>query len=688
MTERVDTPRDRHQVTHPELGGSARYAAVGRLLQAITRDEPGIGEVIPGFRIDRTIGAGGGGRVYRAFHEGSDQALALKVLTAPLGNGRASARVFREIDVLESLRLPAVAGLLHHGTHDGRTWLATEFIDGPTLAEVGPDMRADIRRGVALLARVADAVQAVHERGIIHRDLKPGNVVVTAGDHPVLVDFGIAALIDNHAQTLTADGAALGTPAYMAPEQARGDRAAISTRTDVYGLGAVACWVLTGHTPFDTNCSLHEALRRVGHEPPREPCTLRRDLPRPLAAVIAKATATDPARRYASAGELAADLRRWLRDEPVTAVAPGLWQRALRWVGRHPVLTTAGACGVVALAMLTGALVLIALGWSRPAAVILTGNSRGLCVVSWLGRPIRSWDTGTDNGISSYAVVTRRDGRRVLVFAVGSTERVTTDLACDVYAVDFDHPNRILWTSADPHRRPVMPDKGPGTTRSDTYQARQVRAIRIFENLPDEQLLAVHSNTWYSGSCVRVYSLDGDVLSEVWHDGQISDAAWIPADDARDHPAPGGMIVAFGVNSERCYGQLGVDGAMIAANPPVVFGFHPPDGRHGWIRTPTEPDPVGDVDVRPEWYYFLCPGRYASWLEPREGRLEQSSGMTGTLRLSIPHMTTPPDPKGMGTLFWSVARTGPLLNATPGNTYLARPDMPPLSDWTWESRPD
>jgi serine/threonine protein kinase len=696
-------PNDASTVGKPPLALS--YPAAGHLLQALSPDSTASEGGIPGYIIDRPLGGGGGGRVFRAFRDGSDQPIALKILNTPLGSGPASARVWREVDLLASLRLPAVARLVDHGTHDGRLFFAAEFVDGGSLADfvaslhagapthplaasLAPlDPRPRLFALVDLLARLADAVQSIHERGVLHRDLKPANVIITPQGDPVLVDFGLATLADHHLHTITADGLALGTPAFMPPEQARGDRAAISTRSDVWSLGATACWVLTGHTPFDTDCSQHEALRRAGHDQPRNPRALCADLPRPLAAVIAKATARDPAARYPTAAEFAADLRRFTRGEPVSAVEPSAWLRMARWIGRHPILATTAACVTLAALTLSAMLALIAWGWSRPAIVRRDSDSQSISILSGFGRPIRTWDTRQRNGIANHLLATRSDGVHLLVVAAQHQLAGSSDFGNDLHVFDFGRGGVPLWSSADPARRLAMPPK-PNTTANNQYNARQVRLVDVFSQPLGPELLAIHTNQTNSGSCIRVYSLFGEVLSEVWHDGQMSDIQWMPDHSPSADGQALGVAIALGVNSERTYAQLGLDHPVRpAANPPVAFALRPPQDVHGWLVTPTDPLPDMPDTVKPEWYLYLRPPEAASQVEHLSAHFyalsDDGTQCRAAYRARLDTQTRLSD---LG-LFWTFDRHGPVGPARAGNTYPTT-GFVTIDQWHWADRPE
>jgi serine/threonine protein kinase len=357
------TPGQERLTDALDFGAAALVHAQIALHESVLKQDPSL-PAIPGYVLVHRLGGGGAGTVYLAVREGSDRPLALKLHNHKLGESPEVERLWRELNVLEQLRLPAVPRLIDHGVHDWRLYLVTELVDGLPLVTYCERHGLDRKARVRLLARTADAVQDLHEQGVIHRDLKPSNVLVVnrpAPDRdgspverghgrPMLIDLGVAMLLaDDVEQSLTLGGSTVGSPAFMAPEQARGERNAISTRSDVYALGATACLLLTGQTPHDMGGSLQEAIRRVAFDEPRPPGDLDPTLPGPLAAVLAKAVRRDPAQRYDSPAALAADLRRWLRREPVEAGGLSGAQVVGRFVARHPIATAGLLCVVVAV---------------------------------------------------------------------------------------------------------------------------------------------------------------------------------------------------------------------------------------------------------------------------------------------------------------------------------------------------
>jgi len=295
------------------------------------------------------IGAGGMGTVWAAWDESLARLVAVKMLRHDAASApNLRERFLREARAVARLRHPGIVSIHEVGEDRGSPFLAMDYIQGATMAArfdaVAPLKQAglpagwkDLRADVELLARIAEAIGFAHENGIVHRDLKPGNVLLDREGRPFVSDFGLAKdLTADGAGALTRDGALLGTPGYMSPEQAEGSPG-VGPATDVYSLGVILYEILTGRLPFSC-VTLGELLKSLHHDDPPMPHTLWARVPRDLETIALKCLERDPGRRYPEAAALAAELRRWLDGEPILARPVPLLRRAGRWTKRHRAL--------------------------------------------------------------------------------------------------------------------------------------------------------------------------------------------------------------------------------------------------------------------------------------------------------------------------------------------------------------
>jgi tetratricopeptide (TPR) repeat protein len=302
---------------------------------------------VPGYEVQEMLGRGGMGLVYKARDLRLNRPVALKMLLAgAYARPEEIERFLRGAEAKASLRHPNIVQVHEVGDLDGRPYLTMEFVDGGSLAQKlsGTPLPAD--QAAALLVTLADAVQAAHEGGIVHRDLKPANVLLTADGSPKIADFGLARRMDDGAG-LTLSGATLGTPSYMAPEQAQGKTREIGPAVDVYSLGAILYEMLTGRPPFRAETAA-ETTRQVIEEEPVPPSRLNAKVPRDLETICLKCLHREPQRRYAGAAALADDLRRFMEGRPIQARPVGWGERFWRWCRRNPL---AMALVVTALAL-------------------------------------------------------------------------------------------------------------------------------------------------------------------------------------------------------------------------------------------------------------------------------------------------------------------------------------------------
>jgi tetratricopeptide (TPR) repeat protein len=306
---------------------------------------------VEGYEVLGELGRGGNGVVYEARHTGLKRRTALKVLRGgPAADPREAARLRGEALALARIGHPNIIQIYEVGETGGRPYLALEFAPGGSLEARLLGAPQPARAAAALTETLARAVHAAHRAGVVHRDLKPGNVLFAEDGTPKIADFGLAKWLNaDDAQTCTGD--ILGTPSYMAPEQARGRNAAVGPAADVYALGAILYELLTGRPPFEGE-TVWDTLGQVIGRDPAPPRQLAPKVPRDLETICLKCLHKDPTRRYGSADALAEDLARFLAGRPILARPTPAWERAWKWVRRRP----AAAAGVAVALTLTAAL--------------------------------------------------------------------------------------------------------------------------------------------------------------------------------------------------------------------------------------------------------------------------------------------------------------------------------------------
>ena len=298
------------------------------------------------------IGRGGQGVVYRAHQKSLNRTVALKVIgLGPWATEAHLKRFRREAEAAASLDHPLIVPIHEVGEREGCCYFSMNFVEGGQLDEVVRREPIPIRRAVELIAKVARTVHYAHEHGILHRDIKPGNILLDVKGEPHLTDFGLARLVETES-TVTRTLDVMGTPSYMAPEQAAGNNAAVSSATDIYGLGAVFYQLLTGHPPF-TGGTTFETVRLVLDTEPRSPRLINPKVDRDLSTICLKCLEKDPKRRYSSALALAEDLEHWLKHEPIRAKRSGFFTHGRKWVRRKPAIAVLSAA-LVALAAVMG----------------------------------------------------------------------------------------------------------------------------------------------------------------------------------------------------------------------------------------------------------------------------------------------------------------------------------------------
>jgi len=308
---------------------------------------------IGGYQIIGELARGGVGIVFRARQAGLQREVALKLLIAgQLADTRTRLRFQQEAEAAAKLRHPHIVTVHEVGEHEGQPFIAMELVDGGTLADLVREQPLPALRAAELVLKLALAVEHAHQAGILHRDLKPSNILLDAFAQPRITDFGLARVLASDTR-VTLTGQTLGSPSYMAPEQATGDANAIGPAADLYALGAILYQLATTRPPFQGD-SAHAVLRRVENEDPVPPRRLNPGVPVDLETVILKCLEKSPARRYATARDLADELERFTKGQPVHARPVSAMERGWRWCRRRPrvaalLLTTLALLGTIAV---------------------------------------------------------------------------------------------------------------------------------------------------------------------------------------------------------------------------------------------------------------------------------------------------------------------------------------------------
>jgi WD40 repeat protein/tRNA A-37 threonylcarbamoyl transferase component Bud32 len=357
-----------------------RFEAVAGPIRAALAPPPGTHVRYFGdYELLEEIARGGMGVVYKARQVSLNRTVALKmILAGELASDQDVQRFRTEAEAAANLKHPNIVAIHEVGEHEGQHFFSMDYVEGTSLAQAVRDQPLPARRAAVIVETVARAIHYAHQRGILHRDLKPSNVLLDREGTPHMMDFGLAKRIAQKSD-LTATGAILGTPSYMPPEQAAGNRAALGPASDVYGLGALFYDLLTGRPPFQAESALDTVLQVLQNDPV-PPRLLNPSVPRDLETICLKCLSREPQRRYATAEGLAEDLQRFLAGEPILARPVGRTERLWRWCRRNPALATAGGLAAVTtaatLVILTVAAVLI--GRSRDEAIRLGSDNQRL----------------------------------------------------------------------------------------------------------------------------------------------------------------------------------------------------------------------------------------------------------------------------------------------------------------------
>ena len=357
---------DDESFVEPESGKSKS----GSTLHLVIPEDAPLPEGAPtqlgNYELLEMIARGGMGVVYKARHTGLDRVVALKMIRSGiLATPKDVERFQREARSAAKLHHPNIVTIHDIGEQEGQHYYTMDYVPGENLAERARTRPFSPRQAAEITAAVAGAIHCAHQQGVLHRDIKPANVILTPNQQPRVLDFGLALILTDDSD-LTQTGTPVGSPAYMPPEQAAGQTGRIDARSDVYSLGAMLYELLTGRPPFQAATTL-ETLQLVIANEAVSPRRLNPALPRDLETICLKCLEKAPERRYQSAQELADELGRCLRDEPIVARPVSQVEKAWRWCHRKPALALSIGAGLALL-------LVIAIG--SPIAIVRINRAR------------------------------------------------------------------------------------------------------------------------------------------------------------------------------------------------------------------------------------------------------------------------------------------------------------------------
>jgi eukaryotic-like serine/threonine-protein kinase len=459
--------------------------------------------------IDRRLGGGGFGWVYLAYDPQLDRQVAIKVPRHDTGTTPAALERFaREGRAAAQLRHEGIISVLNVEDDGELPFIISEYVEGKPLSDrLSEEPRYTFREIAKLVAAIASAVDYAHSKGIIHRDIKPSNVIIATDGTPWLTDFGLAKRETMADSLLTSDRHILGTPAYMSPEQAWGKRGKVDRRTDIYSLGTILYELLTQEIPFRGEPKM--VLRQLVEVEPRKPRSLNDEIPLDLETICQKAMEKDASKRYQTAGELSAELNRWLRHEPIHARPITKLERSWRWCRRNPLV--AGIVATVAMMLITVAC----------SALVVAGQERKAADASERLAQVEK-DAHAAANVAKQKAVEKADElarlNRELSEMVSKSyvERGSQYMGWDDTASDYSPLKALPWF----HAAMEIDDKHP--TRRD---ASRLRMGALLQSTP------IVKRAWSHGAPITVLAVSpkGDRFFTGSHDG--TGRLWSPSQD-------------------------------------------------------------------------------------------------------------------------------------------------------------
>lgn len=533
-----------------------------------------VGRTVGSFRVLRLVAVGGMGAVYEAEQRSPRRTVALKVVRLGLESEGAVRRFRYESELLGRFRHPGIVQVFEAGVavdgDESIPYFAMEYLpDAMPITAFASRRALALRDRLSLFARVCDAVQYGHQRGILHRDLKPDNILVDAAGDPKVIDFGVARAVGrepSRATAVSAAGGIVGTLQYMSPEQCGGDPDDLDLRSDVYSLGVVLYELACGRAPYDVSgLSLAEAVRRLAGAEPAPPRSVRPDLPRDVEAILGKALERSRDRRYASALDLARDVRRHLAGEPVEARPTLRFARVLRFARKRPAWATLVASLAVAALVLAATAIAVRFLALTPARISVEPSGRFASLVSRNGHQLHTWEAG-ESGVFAFASIVPRPeslGGGSLAFL--GIRNVDSGTPNDLVAYDVRSPGVPIWNSRSGSLR--APPGAPPHPEA-FFVLEWVLAADVWPGVPGDELIVCHKPGPFSQNAIRVFDLEGRVRFAAWHDGTVARPVWLEA---------AGILACCASRADHRWSERGVD--LPEFDYPIVFfGLRLEDG--------------------------------------------------------------------------------------------------------------